>query len=447
MAGRGLLGIGNNTLTQIAIYQLVGQLLGAVLSPYAQAITNQVMSATPLVPLSPAELALAVERGEISEADAAHQARMSGIDGERFHLLTRLAGQAPAPGDLAEALRRGIINRATFDRGIVQGAMRAEWSDLVRDLSMRNPPPEAMLAAYLEGQLPEGEARDRFAKLGGNPDYFDILFDTQGQAPTPVQALELANRGIIPWKGTGAGKVSYEQAFLEGPWRNKWMPAFRALGEYLPPPRTVTAMYREGSIDHDRAAELLSKQGLADDLVEAYLESGSAQKTEKSRDLAQSTVLELYRDRLIPRDDAHSMLEGMGYSGQEADFILSIEDTRLAQRYLNLAVGRIHTLYVGHKLDRQATSNVLAQLGIVGEAAGDLVAIWDWERSANVRTLTPADIRAAFHWKIIDQADAQRQLVELGLSPYDAWLYLSIGEKAPLGVAPPTDELGPPPGP
>lgn len=447
MAGRGLLGLGNNTLTQIALYQLVGQLLGAVLTPYAQAITNQVMQANPLVPLSPAELALAVERGEISEGDAAHQAAMSGINTERFHLLTRLAGQAPAPGDLAEALRRGIIDRATFDRGIVQGAMRAEWADLVRELSMRNPPPEAMLGAYLEGQLPEAEARERFAKLGGNPDYFDILYNSQGQAPTPTEAMELANRGVIPWEGTGPKSVSFQQAFLEGPWRNKWLTPFRALAEYLPPPRTVTAMFKEGSIDHARAAELLAKQGLAPDLAAAYLESGSNQKTAASRDLAQTTILELYRDRLIERPAAVDMLTGLGYDATEADFVLAIEDTRLAQRFLNLAVGRIHTLYVGHKLDRQATVNVLAQLGVIGQGASDLVAIWDWERAANVHVLTPADIRAAFHWKIIALADAQARLLELGMTPYDAWLYLSIAEHAAVGDAPPADALGPAPGP
>lgn len=447
MAGRGLLGIGNNTLTQIALYQLVGQLLGAVLGPYAQAISNQVNAATPLVPLSPADLAVAVIRSEITEADAAGQAALSGYNADRFHTLTRLAGNAPAPGDLAVALRRGLIDRATYDRGIAQGALRNEWGETLRELAVQQPTPEAMLAAYLEGQIPEAEARERFAALGGDPGYFDILFHTQGQAPTPVQAADMANRGLIPWEGTGPDAVSFQQSFLEGPWRNKWLQPFREAAAYLPPPRTITAMYREGSLDHARAAELLRKQGVPPDLVTAYLESGSAQKTAKARDLANDTIVELYRDRLIERSVAQSMLEGNGYSAQEADYILAIEDTRLAQRFLNAAVGRVHTLYVGHKIDRQTVTNVLAQLGLDASGTSDLVAIWDWERAANVHALTAADIRSAFHYKIIDQATAQARLVELGLAPYDAWLYLSIGEHTALGVAPAVEDIGPPPGP
>jgi hypothetical protein len=55
----------------------------------------------------------------------------------------------------------------------------------------------------------------------------------------------MANRGIIPWSGSGPRSTSFEQAFLEGPWRNKWLGPFRKAAEYFPPPRTITAMYNE----------------------------------------------------------------------------------------------------------------------------------------------------------------------------------------------------------
>lgn len=439
--------IGNNTLLQIVAYNLVGQLVGAVIGPYATAITNEVNAATPLLPLSPADLALAVVRNELTEADAAAEARMSGYNGERFHTLTRLTGDAPGPGDLAVALRRGLIDGERYTQGIRQGRLRDEWGPLVRELAVQQPSPDAILQAYLEGQVGEAEARDRYAKLGGDPDYFDIMFHTQGQAPSPLEAAEAARRGIIPWEGEGPEAVSFHQSFLEGPWRNKWEPVIRALSVYLPPPRTVTAMYKEGSLDHARAAELLTQQGVPPDLVEAYLASGSAQKTQPTKDLAQSTIVELYRDRLIKAADAQAMLESLGYSADEAGFILAVEDTRLSQRFLSLAVGRIHTLYVGHKLDRTTTINVLGSLGVDDTGRSDLMAIWDWERSANIRQLSPAEIAQAYHYKILDQPTALTRLQELGLTPYDAWLFLSVHEKGPLGEAPPPDAVIPAPGP
>lgn len=433
------------TIASIAEYNLLGQILGAALTPLSAEITYQLNRATMLTPLSPAELALAVVRTELTEDAAAAEAAMAGVNRERFHTLARITGNAPAAEALAVALRRGLIDQATYDRGVAQGNLRTEWGPLVRELAVVQPSPVAMLQAYLEGQIPEAEARSRYAALGGDPDYFDILFRTQGQAPTPMEAAEAARRGIIPWDGEGPEAVSFHQSFLEGPWRNKWEPVIRALSEYLPPPRTVTAMYREGSLSHDRAAELLSKQGLAPDLVEAYLSSGAAQKTAAAKDLAQSTVTTLYRDRLISRGDAAAMIEALGYDATEADFILSIEDTRVSAQFLALAVSRVHSLYVGHRIDRATALATLGRLELDQAGASDLVSIWDWERAANVKTLTPADVAAGLKKGLLDASAAVALLVDQGYTPHDAWLYLSIHSGATLPNEPAASSVTPPP--
>lgn len=438
----GLAGLlGNPLLEQVLLYNVVGQLIGAALTPYTTALTNELNQATPLVPLSPADAADAVIRNVLDQAAAASEASFSGINGSRFATLVALAGNAPDPTSLAVALRRGLIDAGTYDRGIRQGRLRDEWAGLVQHLAVQQPGPEAMLAALLEGQLPEGEARDRYAKLGGDPDYFTILFNTQGQAPTPVEALTMANRGIIPWGGSGAGAVSFEQAFLEGPWRNKWLGAFRQLGEYLPPPRTVSAMHREGALSDAEATSLLEKEGLTPQLAAAYLVSSSRTKVAKHRELAETTVLALYRDRLIPRPEAESFLEALTYTPPEAAFILEVEDLRLSSRALAAGVARVHALYTGHKIDQAGAEGALAAFHVEAAQAAELVAIWSQERAVNVRTLTPAEVAAAMEHSIIDQATAQAELESLGYSPRDAWLYLSIHHKSALPGGPPGGAL------
>lgn len=440
-------GILNNTLVQIVVYNMIGQLVGAVLGPYAQAISNQVWNATPIAPLSPAIMADLVERGEITEAEGAAEARLSGIDGNRFHLMTRGVGQPPAPGQLADALRRGIIDRPTYERGIRQGVIRVEWADTLRRLSEVVPPPGLLPQAEAEGQLPPAEARKQYAELGGSPEWYDLLVAMSGQSPTPLQAVEMANRGVIPWDGRGREVVSYEQAFLEGPWRNKWMDPFRKLAEYIPPPRTVTAMYREGSINRARAAELLHQNGLPEDLIGPYLQQGSQEKTAADRKLAQSTVVTLYTDQLIPRTDAASMLIDLGYEDDEAEFVLAIADMQLAKRYTDLAVGRVRTYYVARKIDRPAAINALARFGVTGDRASTLMGLWDWERASNARELTASEIYTAWKYSLLTEQEATARLVDLGYTPRDAWLYLSVKNKGPLDTAQPADDTTPPPGP
>ncbi|MGH2456850.1 MAG: hypothetical protein ACRDHD_11420 [Candidatus Limnocylindria bacterium] len=431
--------IGNSTLQQIVLYNVVGSLIGAALAPFLTAVHNHQLESHPVTPLSPDVAAEAVLRNVWDRNRAASEALQAGVNPDRFDVLARLAGNAPGPGDMAVALRRGLVDEGRYLTGIRQGRLRDEWAELVKALAVQDPSPLAPLNAYLEGQLSEGQARQLYARFGGNPDHFEWQYNAQGTAPTPLQAAEMARRGIIAWDGEGPGVVSYRQAFLEGPWRNKWEQPFRVLSEYLPPPRTVTAMYREGSLSRAEAADLLAQQGLRPELVEAYLFSGSEQRVEADRTLALGTVRDLYRDRLIDRAQAAGMLAGLGYDAADAGFILQVADAQLAQRFLSAAVGRVRSRYTAWKIERTAARDVLAELGVAGEQASDLLAIWDIERSANTATLTAAQVGAALREQIIAEPEARRRLTEMGYSPRDAWVYLSQAVNERLPDEPPPD--------
>lgn len=445
--GSLLSGIQKNTLFQIAEYQVAGALLGGVLEPEADALRQTVYDANPVAILSPADAADAVLRNVWPRDRAAAEAQRSGVNGERFDVLARLAGNAPDPTSLAVALRRKLITPERYLDGIRQGRLRDEWAELVRELAVQQPSPADALAAALEGQLSMARAQELFAAFGGDPQHFGWLFDTQGSAPSPVELGDMANRGIIGWTGTGPAATSFEQGFLEGPWRNKWLEPMRKAAVYYPPPRTITAMYNEGSLTRARAMELLQQQGLAADLAAAYLSSGSSQKTKPSKDLARGTIETLYRDHLVTRANAAGFLESLGYDASEADFMLAVVDVEVTQRFLSAAVGRIHTLYVGHKVSREAATSALAQLDVPAETLPDLVGIWDLERAANVRTLTPAEIANAYKLTLLDQPTAQAMLEQLGYQPHDAWLYLSIHLKAAQGDEPAVGAVNPGPGP
>ena len=417
--------LGNSVLQQIVLFQVVGGLVAPAMAPFAQSAQQISFGVNPTTALSPADAAEAVLRTVWTSEQGRAEARLAGVNPDRFDVLALLAGNAPDPTSLAVALRRGLIDHDRYTLGIAQGRLRNEWAELVRQLSVQQPSPTAMLEAELEGQLSHAEALQRYTALGGDPDYYQIMFNTQGQAPTPSQALELANRGIIPWQGTGPDATSYEQAFLEGPWRNKWLKPFQALGAYLPPPRTVTAMYKEGSLTHDQAATLLAQQGLAADLVTAYLISAANQKTATTKDLAQSTILAMYHDRIILAPEAQKYLENLGYDAQEAGYIIAVADAQLSQRFLSAAINRAHSRYVAWKIDKSTAVKALTDLGVPASGQSDLLALWDIERTANTAVLTPAQIAKAWHVGVLDQPSASTMLQEHGYSAHDAWLYLS----------------------
>lgn len=400
--------------------------------------------------LSPADAASAAVRNFIDEGQAAELAAKAGVDAKTFATLRHLAADAPAPGQLAEAVRRGLIpdegtgpDAVSFVQGIAEGRLGDKWTDMIRGLAQIWPTPTDALAATLEGQVSEDEGKALYERFGGDPQYFQLLFNTRGNAPTPVEALQLANRGIIPWTGTGPGATTYEQAFLEGPWRNKWLDPYKALGEYLPPPETTRALLEAGAIDEKQAAQWWSDYGMTQETVNAYLNAAAFDNTAEVRGLTVSAVLDMFYAQLLDDTGARNLLDLFNVPPSSQDLLLAYVGMRRSIAAVQSAVSRLQSLYAGRKITRDAASQALTRLKIPSATISDLIDTWDIEASVNVKLLTEAQIVDAWALQIVTQDDAITELTAIGYTPYDAWVLLSIKAKGPL-PNPPAKTVGAP---
>lgn len=454
MAGIGdLLGEGSSA-QQFLIWNVFGQIVSAILAPVATDLQQKAYGVDPGVALSPAELAAAVVRNFLAQADASSEAAQSGIDASRFQTLVDLAGDAPGPVDLAVALRRGLIpetgtgaTSTSFDQGIAEGDLKDKWADTIKALAVEWPSPTDALQALLQGQVDQDTAQSLYQLFGGDPDYFTLLFNTRGEAPTPTQALEMLNRGIIPPSGTGPDSISYEQAFLEGPWRNKWLAPFQQLGTYVPPPRTVTALERSGAITPDQAQAYYQDAGMTTDLAKAYSLNASIDKVEGTRNLAQSLTVLLYQSKAVTADWATTELNNLGYTDDQAAYILETADLQREVRVLNSAVTKISTLYTSHKVTRAAAVAALGELGIQGPQADALFVDWDIVATANVKTLSDTVIAQAVYYGAMTSDTAVAELINLGYTEYDAQVFLAVHLNTtmtdPIPVGPTGPQLNP----
>lgn len=435
---------------QLLVWGVLNQFLAAFFGPTLELVQQKVNAGHPVLELSPADLASAVVRNFVSPGAARDAAAASGIDADRFQTLVELSGDAPGAEMLAEALRRQIIpeggtgpDSVSFNQGIAEGRLADKWAPIIKALATIWPTPENALDALLQGQLDPDAAKALYQKLGGDPQFFQVLFDTRGQAPTPMEALELLNRGIIAESGTGPDSTSYEQAFLEGPWRNKWLGPFRELGRLVPPPRTVTTLVHSGSLTDAQALKYFQMSGMTPELAAAYLHSAHAEKTSAVKELTESLVLTLYEGHAIDGPTATARLEALGYSAADVALILESVDLRREVAVVQSGVTRIGTLYISRKINRQGAKDALDGLDVTPAHRDHLLSTWDAERAANVRQLTPAQIVDAWQYDVIDQATAEQELQNLGYTPLDAWILLSNKAKAPLPDRPAPGPVGP----
>lgn len=421
----GLLGSGS-VARQMLVWNVLGNVVSAATGPFTRALADDLNAKTPVVPLSPADLADMVVRGVAGVDWATGQAARSGLSKENFALMTTNSGEPPALQEMLQLLRRGKVDKATMEHAIRQSRVRDEWIPYVLEMGLDEPTPTDVLDALLKGQIDMPTAQELYTRLGGDQQYLQMLYDTRGEGPSPNEAATMARRGIIPWDGLGPDKTTYEQAVHEGMFRNKWSAAFRGLSNYVPPPRTVSALYAEHALTQQEALALFEKAGLTPDLAAAFLAGASKTKTVAHRNLAVGTIEALYQQRAISQEQATGLLEALGYDQGEATFILLVSDMKRYEHYVSTAINAVHTQYVSHKIPASVASNLLDQLGLASTERDHLLALWLLERGARVHALTAADVRKAGTKGIITPDDAQARLVDMGFSADDAAIYLQL---------------------
>lgn len=418
---------GKNVAEQLVVWAILQQVISTALGPIFEGLAREVNDKLPLTPLSPALLADLVVRAGIDQDSARDYAAQSGIAGKDFDRMVHNAGEAPSLTELIELLRRGLIEHSgrgpdavTFEQGVAESRLFNKWLPKVEQLGDRPLDPSDAVDGVVEGQISFDDAAQEAFVSGLNRDRFQTLVNIRGRPPDPSQLAEMVRRGFIPLKGTGPQATTFEQGIFEGAQKDKWEPHYEQLIATVPPPRTVTALLRNGTITDDQAQQWFQEAGLTAEAASAYVADAHHVKTTAQRDLTSSLIEQLYHDQFIDHATAESMLQGIRYSKEDADFILEVVDFQLVRESLNQLVSRVHSLYVAHKITRQAAITALDGHRIPPAGRDAMLGNWDDERAANVRTLTAAEYVDAVYYGVDDIGTGVQNLTQLGYSTDDA---------------------------
>ena len=429
------------TVRSILYWQVLGQVLSPVLEPLVREVQQFVDSKFPDQQLSPADAAEAALKGHMSTEAAAAEAQLSGLDRKRFDTLLAASGEPPGLDFLLEAFRRGFIERAglgptatTLEQGIRESRLHDKWISTVERMGLRPLPVADAIDAWVEGQIGADEAKRIAYENGVSEADAVTLFHTRGRPPDPTQLIEMNRRGLIPLEGTGPDTVSVQQGIFEGATKDKWWRLLAGLGDYVPPPRTVTALLREGSIPDEEGVALFRKSGLSQELAAAYLHSAHHLKLQGSKDLAKGVVDQLYFDRIITVTQADELYGTLNYDAQESAWLRSIQDLRRLTAQQAAAINKIKALYVAYHIDRSQVVAALNALHLAPDKVDYDLQVWDVERTANAKFVTPAEIASAFFYEILDQAQASQLLQQQGFSALGAWIMLSVRVHARGGL-------------
>jgi hypothetical protein len=349
----------------------------------------------------------------IDRGRAVTEAHGQGYDAERFDMYVEAVDSDPPITVALELLRRGELSEQGFREFARSAGYLPKWHDDLVKLRWDVPTWREAIQGDVQNQLSREEAVAKAVRAGLHPSEYEWLFGVAGDPIAIGQALELWNRGVMT-------EAQVDQVIRESRVKTKYIPQVKELAKNYPPPRTVSALLRAGTIDEATGIRLFRFAGLPDDLARAYAAAALKTRHEGTRDLAKSEIVGLYETQIVDRGLAEELLEQLGYDATEAGMLLDLADARRDQRRVNAAVSRVRARYVAHKIDRSEAAVALDALGVPATARDELLATWDVEREVEVRLPTEAQLAEGLRRGIIDVDTYRSKLLEMGYAPDDA---------------------------
>lgn len=379
---------------------------------------SEVLATLTEVPLSPADAALALLRGNITEGAAVKAAADWGVTKEDFDVLIGNTGEPLGLEQLLEARRRGFIENDRLVRGILQSRTRNEWVDVAEKLAYAPISTADAVEAVVQNHLSAEKGSEIASQNGLEPGNFDTLVETAGSPLSRTEMEQLFNRGLVT-------KDQVEQALRESRLKNKYNEFAFELHTRLLEPRSLGDAVIYGSITHAQAVRKAMESGFSQEDAEVVVSGAVNRKLESQRMGVVRSVETLYENNAVSQETATAIVGKMGFEPAEAAFIFQAAEFKRQEKLVAAGMGAVRGKFIAHHITRGEASALLDVIGIPHQQRDSVLQVWQIEHDANVRTLTPAQIIKASAMGLLTEDQALERLTGLGYSEADARLLLA----------------------
>lgn len=408
-----------------------------------------------------------------------HYLGESGYDTEAISLLVQTWNAEKKPDVLKlnrttilDAWEANLIDRAHAVSLLVDLGYSQRDANLIvdADLTLRKRQAEIeplslsqglIQRAWRAGVIDETEVRDSLIELGYTAGDAETLFrtfqieaqregETTRRQPSQgviIQAflLNLLDRGGTRTRLTSIGFSQEDANFLIDTAiagrREEEADIVRKLSRF-----DIVNAYDVGLFTREESKDALTGLGYTVENAEILLTSFERQRSEReeedARELREAHILDAYALDLISRPRAHDLLEGIGFTEQDATFILNNEDEALARREeetaRRLSDGFILRTYEQGILTRNQARERLIENGLSEVDAELALSSVDQRIEASLtpepRRLDRGVVVQSFLVGLITRERARGHLIEIGYTEDDAELILDTaraGQEVP----------------
>ena len=363
--------------------------------------------------LSPADLALALLRGDIDQATFDTYMSTVGVDRADATVLVGNTGEPPGTMQLLEAYRRGFIDQATLERGIRQSRVRNEWIPTIEKLRYAPMDISDAARAVVQNYMKEPDAEKIAEDNGLEPGRMKTIIEIQGNPLSHEQMISLYHRGLVTLDDV-------KQAIRESHVKDKYIDDAVQLGRRLMPERTVVMALEHNALTDREALQRLSWLGYEASDAKALIDTGRNASVGREKELAKSDVLNLFVQYAIDGTTAEKMLGTLGYHSDNAKWLMELAAFRRTAHDVTEVVSALRRLYVERWIDEAEVRDDLGKLGVPSDRIEHMLPLWKLDRDVTKRHLTEAQVTRAVKKGTFTVKQGIDRLIGMGYSPADA---------------------------
>lgn len=369
--------------------------------------------------LTPADLALAALRRNITVEEGITGSAKWGLDEQGFSILMGNTGEPPGTMQLLEAYRRGFIDRETLVKGILESRVRDEWIPTIEKLRYAPMSTAEAANAVTRGYISYEQGASIAQQNGLEPDHWNPLYLSNGRPPSHTQLGELWLRGIIT-------REQFAQGIRESDIKDKYINDVIDLTVKFMPLFEARTLLNAGEITGKVFAEQLTVQGYQPAVIKEIVSAIGSGKGTTAKHLTATDYTDLYDAGALNRADTLHGLTTIGYTEADAETIVTVAETKSQAKFVATLITNVRTQFDRFKLDTDQARAELEKLGVQPAERDRLVTAWEVVRPQGTKTLTEAQTLKALKDGAITVQDCYLRLRGLGLDDVDAKLLMEV---------------------
>lgn len=241
--------------------------------------------------------------------------------------------------------------------------------------------------------------------------------------PSIQMGYDMLHRGVITMDELD---MLFKTIEIPPYWRKKLIEI-----NYVPFTRVdVRRMHAEGVITEAELTKAYMDIGYAQDKAEKLKEFTVKYNAKVGKDLNLSQVITGYKDKIINNLEASTYLQDMGYSTEEAKYLIDLEDYKDLKAFQDAQIDNIKKRYVGNFVDEYEARTMLNALNLPAVRTDALIETWMISRYEALKLPSKTDLDKFYLAGIIDQDTYVSEMFRLGYnSVYISWYFGLLSKK------------------